>query len=212
MLHLSESIAVLPATRGESKARPTLAAAHGPLYAKAMGSLNRTVALVGMMGAGKSSIGRRLATRLEVPFRDADAEIEAAAACSIPEIFARFGEPEFRDGERRVILRLLKDAPHVLATGGGALLNDETRARIANETFSIWLRVPLDLLVARVGRRDTRPLLRDGNPRATLEKLLQEREPLYAQANLVIDAEDGPHHVAVDRIVKALTQQGVLEK
>jgi shikimate kinase len=212
MFHLSESIAVLPATRGESKARPALAAARGPLYAKAMGSLNRTVALVGIMGAGKSSIGRRLATRLEVPFRDADAEIEAAAGCSIPEIFARFGEPEFRDGERRVIQRLLKDAPHVLATGGGALLNAETRARIANETFSIWLRAPLDLLVARVERRDTRPLLRDGNPRATLEKLLQEREPLYAQANLVIDAEDGPHHVAVDRIVKVLTQQGILEK
>jgi shikimate kinase len=100
----------------------------------------------------------------------------------------------------------------VLATGGGALLDAETRARIAQETFSIWLRAPLDLLVARVERRDTRPLLREGNPRETLEKLLGEREPLYAQANLVIDADDGPHHAAVERIVKALTQQGILEK
>jgi shikimate kinase len=165
-----------------------------------------------MMGAGKSSIGRRLAARLDVPFRDADREIEAAAGCSIPEIFARFGEPDFRDGERRVILRLLKEAPHVLATGGGALLDVETRAQIAKETFSIWLRAPLELLLARVERRDTRPLLSECNPRETLERLLREREPLYAQANLAIDADDGPHHVAVERIVKALTQQGILEK
>jgi shikimate kinase len=177
-----------------------------------MGSLNRTVALVGMMGAGKSSIGRRLAARLAVPFRDADAEIEAAAGCSIPEIFERFGEPEFRDGERRVILRLLKDAPHVLATGGGALIDPETRAQIAKQTFSIWLRAPLDLLLERVERRDTRPLLRHGNPRETLEKLLHEREPLYAEANLVIDAEEGPHHVAVGRVVKALARQGILDE
>ena len=189
-----------------------LAVAPGPLYAKAMESLNRTVALVGMMGAGKSSIGRRLATRLGVPFHDADAEIEAAAGCSIPEIFARFGEPDFRDGERRVILRLLKDPPHVLATGGGALLNAETRARIRQETYSIWLRAPLDLLLARIERRDTRPLLRHGNPRETMEQLLREREPLYAEANLVIDADNGPHHMAVDRIVSALKEEGIVRE
>ena len=176
-----------------------------------MASLTRTVALVGMMGAGKSSIGRRLAARLDVPFRDADAEIEEAAGCPIPEIFARFGEPAFRDGERRVILRVLKEPPHVLATGGGALLNADTRARIAEQTFSIWLRAPIELLLSRIERRDTRPLLRNGHPRETLERLLHEREPLYAEAKLVIDAQDGPHHLAVERIVKVLISEGLLQ-
>lgn len=176
-----------------------------------MGQLSRTVALVGMMGAGKSSIGRRLATRINVPFRDADTEIEGAAGCSIAELFERFGEAEFREGERRVILRVLKEAPHVLATGGGALLNAETREQIAKQTYSIWLRAPIELLLVRIERRETRPLLRNGNPRETLERLLREREPLYAQANLVIDAQDGPHHTAVERIVKTLKTAGVLE-
>jgi shikimate kinase len=188
-----------------------LAAQDRALYGEAMGRLTRTVALVGMMGAGKSSIGRRLAARLDVPFRDADMEIETAAGCSVPEIFERFGEPAFRDGEHRVILRLLKEAPHVLATGGGALLNAETRAQIAKRAFTIWLRAPVDLLLSRIERRDTRPLLRNGNPRETLERLLGEREPLYAQSRLVIDAQDGPHHAAVERIVRALTTEGVLE-
>lgn len=176
-----------------------------------MARLNRTVALVGMMGAGKSSIGRRLAARLDVPFRDADEEIEAAAGCSIADIFERFGEPAFRDGERRVILRVLKEPPHVLATGGGALLDSETRSQIAKQTYSIWLRAPVELLLARIERRDTRPLLRNGNPRETVKRLLGEREPLYAESNLVIDAQDGPHHSAVDRIVRALKSEGVLE-
>ena len=176
-----------------------------------MGRLSRTVALVGMMGAGKSSIGRRLAARLEVPFRDADAEIEEAAGCPIADVFERFGEPAFRDGERRVILRVLKEPPHVLATGGGALLSDETRAQIAKQTYSIWLRAPVELLLARIERRDTRPLLQNRNPRETLERLLREREPLYAQANFVVDAQDGPHHAAVERIVRSLKDEGVLE-
>ena len=176
-----------------------------------MGRLSRTVALVGMMGAGKSSIGRRLAARLDVPFRDADSEIEQAAGCSIADVFERFGEAEFRDGERRVILRLLKEPPHVLATGGGALLSSETRAKLASQTYSIWLRAPVALLLARIERRDTRPLLRSGNPRETLERLLHEREPLYAKADLVIDAQDGPHHTAVDVIVKTLKNEGVLQ-
>jgi shikimate kinase len=181
------------------------------LYAETMARLSRTVALVGMMGAGKTSIGRRLAARLEVPFRDADAEIEEAAGCSIAEIFERFGEPAFRDGERRVIFRVLNEAPHVLATGGGALLNAETRMQISKRAFSIWLRAPVELLLARIERRDTRPLLRNGNARVTLERLSREREPLYAQANLIVDAQDGPHHGAVERIVKALKNEGVLE-
>jgi shikimate kinase len=181
------------------------------LYAETMGRLSRTVALVGMMGAGKTSIGRRLAARLEVPFRDADAEIEEAAGCSIAEIFGRFGEPAFRDGERRVILRVLNEPPHVLATGGGALLNAETRMQIAKQAYSIWLRAPIELLLARIERRDTRPLLRNGNPRDTLEQLSREREPLYAQANLIVDAQDGPYQKVVERIVKALKNEGVLE-
>ncbi|HEX3431961.1 MAG TPA: shikimate kinase [Rhizomicrobium sp.] len=176
-----------------------------------MGRLNRTVALVGMMGAGKSSIGRRLAAQLEVPFCDADAEIEKAAGCSISEIFERFGEPEFREGERRVILRLLKEPPHVLATGGGALLSAETRAEIAKQTFSVWLDAPIELLLARIERRDTRPLLRNGNPRETLERLLRERESLYSQANFAIEAQEGPHQVAVECILRALKTAGVLE-
>lgn len=176
-----------------------------------MAHLNRTVALVGMMGAGKSSIGRRLAARLDVPFRDADTEIEAAAACSIADIFERFGESAFRDGERRVILRVLNERPHVLATGGGALVCAETRAEIAKRAYSVWLRVPVEVLLARIERRDTRPLLREGRPRETLERLLREREPLYAQANLVIDARDGPHHTAVESIVNALKDEGVLQ-
>jgi shikimate kinase len=175
-----------------------------------MGTLTRTLALVGMMGAGKSSIGRRLAARLDVRFCDADAEIEAAAGCSIPDIFDRFGEAGFREGERRVILRLLKEPPHVLATGGGALLDPETRAQITKYAFSIWLRAPVDLLLSRIERRDTRPLLRHGNPRDTLERLLVEREPLYAQANLAIDAIDAPHSAAVERILRALKEQEVL--
>jgi shikimate kinase len=173
-----------------------------------MMELKRTVALVGMMGAGKSAVGKRLAAKLGVPFRDADEEIETAAGCAVSEIFERFGEPAFRDGERKVIARLLGEAPHVLATGGGAFINDETRARIKTDAMSVWLRVPLDMLVERVGRRDTRPLLRNGNPREILEKLLKEREPIYAQADLIIDSEDGPHTSAVERILSVLREPG----
>ncbi len=176
-----------------------------------MSALKRTVALVGMMGAGKSSLGRKLANRLGAPFRDADAEIEAAAGCSITEIFARFGESGFREGERRVILRLLGLEPHVLATGGGAILDADTRARIAERAVSIWLRAPLELLLARIGRRDSRPLLRGGNTREKLERLLTEREPLYAQADIVVDAADGPHSLAVERIMAALAGKGIVD-
>jgi shikimate kinase len=177
-----------------------------------MATLIRTVALVGMMGAGKSALGRRLAQRLDVAFKDADSEIETAAGCSISEIFARYGEPAFRDGERRVIARLLDDAPHILATGGGAFIDVETRARIKEKATSVWLKAPIELLLARTQRRDTRPLLRNGNPRETLERLLSEREPIYALADLTMDSEDGPHLVAVERILEALRQRGTLSR
>jgi len=172
--------------------------------------LNRIVTLVGMMGAGKSSVGRRLAARLEVPFRDADTEIETAAGCTISEIFERYGEAAFRDGERRVIARLLTEAPHVLATGGGAFADPQTRADIKASTVSVWIKAPIDILLQRVKRRDTRPLLRTGDPRETLERLLKEREPQYAEADLTVESEDGPHSLAVDRIVAALEERGAL--
>lgn len=177
-----------------------------------MATLIRTVALVGMMGAGKSALGRRLAQRLDVAFKDADSEIETAAGCSISEIFERYGEPAFRDGERRVIARLLDDEPHILATGGGAFIDPETRAHIKQRATSVWLKAPVELLLARTQRRDTRPLLRNGNPRETLERLLAEREPIYANADLTIDSEDRPHQATVERILEALCDRGTLSK
>lgn len=174
-----------------------------------MRKLDKTLVLVGMMGAGKTSVGRRLAATLGVPFRDADVEIETAAGCTINDIFERFGEPAFRSGERKVIARLLSDPPHVLAAGGGAFIDEETRERIKEHAVSIWLRAPLDLLVQRVLRKDTRPLLRNTDSRATLERLLREREPTYAQADLVIESDEGPHDVVVKRIVAALDERAV---
>jgi len=188
-----------------------LARDAAPVYSRPMAALKRTVALIGMMGAGKSSVGRRLARRLGAPFRDADSEIEAAAGCTIAEIFARFGESEFREGERRVILRLLGQPPHVLATGGGAILDTATRAGIAENAVSVWLRAPIELLLARVERRTTRPLLEGGSAREKLERLLAEREPLYAQADIIVDAAEGPHLVAVNRILSALATRGMVE-
>jgi shikimate kinase len=177
-----------------------------------MYQLKRTVALVGMMGAGKSSVGRRLAAKLGVPFRDADSEIEAAAGCTISEIFERFGEQDFRDGERRVIARLLGEAPHVLATGGGAFIDPRTRDQLKAKAVSIWLRASVELLLARVQRRETRPLLRQGDPRETLSRLLAQREPIYAEADILLDSEEGPHGAIVERIIAALEERGLLEK
>ena len=175
-----------------------------------MSGLNRTVALVGMMGAGKSSVGKRLATRLNLPFRDADTEIETAAGCTINEIFERYGEPAFREGERRVIARLLTEPPQVLATGGGAFIDDATRAEIKKHAVSIWIKAPLEVLLDRVTRRDTRPLLKNGDPREIVTRLLADREPIYAQADLAVDSADGPHVVAVERIVEALKDLGFI--
>jgi len=164
--------------------------------------------LVGMMGAGKSSVGRRLAMRLDVAFRDADAEIESAAGCTISQIFERYGEPAFRDGERKVIARLLNEPPHVLATGGGAFIDPGTRAELKEQAITIWLKAPVDLLLARTQRRDTRPLLRNGDPRATLERLLDERAQIYALADFTVDSREGPHTTVVERIVAMLNECG----
>jgi shikimate kinase len=164
----------------------------------------RTIALVGLMGVGKSSVGRRLANALDLPFRDADHEIETAAGRSIPDIFAEMGEPAFREGERRVITRLLEDPPHVLATGGGAFMNDETRRLIKEKAVSVWLKADLDILARRIGRKDTRPLVSGKDPLAVLTDLAQTRYPIYAEADIMVETGDTPHHVAVDQILRAL--------
>ena len=165
---------------------------------------HKTIALVGLMGVGKSSIGRRLANALGMPFRDADHEIEAAAGCSVSEIFAKFGEAAFRDGERRVIARLLDAPPHVLATGGGAFSDPDTRRLIRAKAVSIWLRADLEVLAARVRKRDTRPLLIGKEPMDVLRVQAQDRYPTFAEADLTIETGESPHHVAVEAIVKAL--------
>ena len=176
-----------------------------------MTGLTRTIALVGMMGVGKSSVGRRLAARLDVPFRDSDSEIEAAAGCSITDIFDRYGEDAFRDGERKVISRLLAMPPHVLATGGGAFIDPDIRAETKKTAVTVWIKAPLELIVERVQRRNTRPLLRNGNPREIVERLLKEREGIYAEADIHVESEDGPHGAQVDRILAALEERGVVE-
>lgn len=166
----------------------------------------KTIALVGLMGAGKSAVGRRLAARMGLPFIDADTAIEEAAGCTIEEIFARHGEPEFRDGERRVIQRLLESEPlHVLATGGGAFVNVQTRARLKQQAVTIWLRADLETLLERVAKRSNRPLLKQGDPRAVLEKLIADRYPIYAEADIVVDTAPGPVEETVDRVLAALT-------
>lgn len=164
----------------------------------------RSLVLIGLMGAGKSAIGRRLAKRLELDFVDADKEIEAAAGMSINDIFAEHGEAYFRDGERRVIARLLDGGPIVLATGGGAYMNDNTRAEIAEKGLSIWLNAKLDILLERVSRRDTRPLLKTGEPREIMQALMDERYPVYAQADMTVESRDVPHEVIVEEIVERI--------
>jgi len=154
-----------------------------------------------MMGSGKSSIGRRLASTLELPFYDADAEIEAAAGMTIEEMFRVHGEGYFRDGEERVIRRLLQTGPQVLSTGGGSVISPATRAEIAKGGVSVWLHAPLDLLLQRVSRRDNRPLLKTDDPLAVLRRLLAQREPFYAEANLKFESRDAPHEIIVDEIL-----------
>src|SRR3982751_1532026 len=164
----------------------------------------RSVVLVGMMGAGKSSVGRRLAARLGIPFVDADVEIEKAAGMTISEIFAAHGEPDFRAGETRVIARLLESGPQVLATGGGAFMNADTRAAIRIKGISVWLRATLDVLNRRIKRRGDRPLLKGADPVETLRKLIEERDPIYAEADLTVESRDVPHETIVDEILEGL--------
>ena len=151
----------------------------------------RTIVLVGLMGAGKTKIGRRLAARLNLPFFDSDIEIETAAGETIEEIFRNRGEAQFRDGERRVIARLLAQPVHVLATGGGAFMDPATRAEIARRGVAVWLRADLEILVARVARRADRPLLKERDPRAVLAELIERRHPVYAEADITVDSGEG---------------------
>ncbi|MBI5261035.1 MAG: shikimate kinase [Bradyrhizobium sp.] len=164
----------------------------------------RSIVLVGMMGAGKSTIGRRLAARLHLPFVDADTEIEAAAGMKIPEIFELHGEPHFRDGEARVIARLLEGGPAVLATGGGSFMREETRQRIKAKAVSIWLRADAEVIMRRVRRRSDRPLLQTADPEGTVARLLSEREPVYQNADLTISSRDVPHDKIVEECIEAL--------
>jgi len=156
------------------------------------------------MGAGKSCIGKLLGQKLGLPFVDADDEIEAAANCSIEEIFERFGEQAFRDGERRVIIRLLDEGPCVLATGGGAFMNPETRARIREVAHSVWLKADIDVLMGRVARRNNRPLLKNGDRRETLERLIAERYPVYAEADLTVESGAEAPEITAERVLEAL--------
>jgi shikimate kinase len=171
------------------------------------GPVDRTIVMVGLMGAGKTSIGKRLAQRLGLSFIDADHEIETAAGCTIEEIFERYGEAAFRDGERKIIQRLLERPPHVLATGGGAFIDPDTRARIKEAGISVWLKADLDVLVRRVSRRNNRPLLKRGEPRDVLARLMEQRYPIYAEADICIDTLDAPAETTVDRVIEAIDRR-----
>jgi len=168
---------------------------------------NRTIVLVGMMGAGKSSIGRRLASEFNLPFVDADTEIETAAGMSIPEIFEAHGEPYFRSGEARVIARLLEGGPQVLASGGGAFINPQTRALIRARGISVWLKADLEVLLRRIKRRSDRPLLKTDDPEQTLRQLIAERYPIYAEADVTIHSRDVSHDAIVADIVAGLAER-----
>lgn len=172
----------------------------------------RSIVLIGLMGCGKSSIGRRLAARLELPFVDADDEIERAAGRSIPDIFAEHGEAYFRDGERKVIQRLLGCGPQVLATGGGAFMNTDTRASIRQSGISIWLKADLPVLMRRVAKRDNRPLLKQKDPEAVMRQLMESRYPVYAEADLTVDSREVAHDIIVGEILRMLAQAPLLGK
>jgi len=184
---------------------PDAAHRRGRVHARIVELLGgRSVVLVGMMGAGKTSVGKRLAGRLGLTFIDADTAIEEAAKKSVPEIFAEHGEDYFRQGERRVIARLLREPRQIIATGGGAFMNPETRAAIRSASVSIWLRADWELLYERVRRRPTRPLLQTADPEGTLRALVEARYPVYAEADLVVQSVDVPHEAMVDAVVSAL--------
>jgi shikimate kinase len=172
---------------------------------KALGP--RSVVLIGLMGAGKTAVGRRLANRLDLPFIDADSEIEVAAGASISEIFAEHGEAYFRQGERKVIARLLENGPQVLATGGGAYMNPDTRANIKAHGLSVWLKADIKVLMKRVGRRDNRPLLTAGDPEKVMKRLMEERYPVYAEADVTVESRDVPHDVIVGAVIDSLADK-----
>ncbi|WP_306249495.1 shikimate kinase [Parvularcula sp. IMCC14364] len=165
---------------------------------------DKTIVLVGIMGVGKTTVGRRLASLLKMPFFDADAEIELAAGMPVAEFFERYGEKEFRKGERRVMSRLLDQAPHVLATGGGAFADEMIRSLIQKKAISVWLQADLKVLIERTSRRDTRPLLKDKNPAEVLTRLLEERTPFYEQADIHIACKEGPHMRTAEKILQSL--------
>ncbi|MGE3624407.1 MAG: shikimate kinase [Bdellovibrionales bacterium] len=167
-------------------------------------SPDRTIVIIGMPGSGKSSVGRKLAAALKIPFFDADDEVETAAGMTIEQIFQRLGEAEFRKGERRVIARLLEGPVHVLATGGGAFMDPETRALVRSRAVSLWLRADMETLMERTSRRNNRPLLKQGDPGEALKKLFETRVPVYAQADITVDSDDRPPEETVSRIIKAL--------
>lgn len=167
----------------------------------------RTIALVGLMGVGKSTLGRKLAAALDLPFKDADAEIETAAGRFIADIFAERGEEEFRAGERRVIARLLDQGPHVLATGGGAFMNPDTRALLHKRAVSVWLKADLEVMVRRVSRKDNRPLLSGKDPREVLSRLIEERYPVYAEADIAMETDDRPANAAVEALIGELQRR-----
>lgn len=170
------------------------------------GRIDRPIVLVGLMGVGKSSVGKKLSALLNLPFVDADEEIEKAAQMSIPEIFAQFGEGYFRDGERRVIARLIDGSAKVIATGGGAFVNDQTRELILDRAIAVWLDSDIETLLERVGRKDNRPLLKQGNPREILTRLKAEREPAYAQAPIHVKSTSGPHGRSVQAVLKGIDE------
>jgi shikimate kinase len=165
---------------------------------------DRTIALVGLMGAGKSSVGRRLAEALGLPFRDGDDEIERAAGMTVPEIFELYGETPFREAERRVIARLLSGSPHVLATGGGAFMDPATRALMRENALVVWLKADVDILAKRVARKDNRPLLQGKNAREVLAALAEARYPVYAEADITVESGDMPHAAAVEAVIAAV--------
>lgn len=207
MANLEQSIGPAAADQRRSRntgAEPAAAADLDRLAAPLIGRIPRTVALVGLMGAGKSCIGRRLAARLGLDFVDADAAFEAAAGCTIAEYFARHGEPAFREGERRVIARLLDQGPMILATGGGAFIDPDTRARMREGAITVWLRAELPLLLKRTVGRDHRPLLKQGDPAEILGRLMAARYPVYAEADLVVESTDEAPEATVARVLTSL--------
>jgi len=201
-------------SRGRGRTFAVASGVGGCIAAQVMGRNDKyaqeatrtSLVLVGLMGVGKSTIGRRLAARLALPFVDADDEIERAAGMSIQEIFDTYGEAQFRDGERRVIARLIDGTPKVIATGGGAFVNDDTRRLILDKATAIWLDANIEILVERVSRRDGRPLLKDRDPREVLTQLASKRAPFYAQAPIRIMSSDSPHDATVEKILKAIGQ------